>query len=111
MGKAMDFVDAARAIDKVGDEIDRVRDELWSLGPPEETIDKARAALPALKERVAELEEAVAGRRAADSAVRTALEILVEVVGHNDCTDGRTPNGFVVALDRGRRALARVAAP
>jgi hypothetical protein len=35
----------------------------------------------------------------------TALSLLVYVVGHNSCTDGHTPNGFVVALDRGRAVL------
>jgi hypothetical protein len=37
--------------------------------------------------------------------VRTALEVITHVVGHNDCSDGRTPNGFAVALDRARTAL------
>lgn len=37
--------------------------------------------------------------------VRTALEVITHVVGHNDCSDGQTPNGFVVALEKARSAL------
>lgn len=37
--------------------------------------------------------------------LRTALEVITHVVGHNDCSDGRTPNGFVVALEKARSAL------
>lgn len=38
----------------------------------------------------------------------TALEVITHVVGHNSCSDGRQPNGFVVALDRARTALKRL---
>jgi hypothetical protein len=37
--------------------------------------------------------------------VRTALEVITHVVGHNDCSDGKSPNGFVVALEKARSAL------
>lgn len=36
-----------------------------------------------------------------------ALEVCAHVIGHNDCSDGRTPNGFAVALDRARAAIAK----
>lgn len=42
-------------------------------------------------------------------ALVEALELIVNVVGHNSCTDGRTPNGFVVALEHGRKALKGIA--
>ena len=40
--------------------------------------------------------------------LRAALEVMENVVGHNSCTDGKTPNGFTVALDRARSVLAKV---
>ncbi len=36
-----------------------------------------------------------------------ALEVCAHVIGHNSCTDGRTPNGFAVALDKARAAIAK----
>jgi hypothetical protein len=44
-----------------------------------------------------------------DSLV-AALESITNVVGHNSCTDGKTPNGFVIALDKARAALAKLEA-
>ena len=35
-----------------------------------------------------------------------ALERCAHVIGHNDCTDGKTPNGFAVALDRARAVIS-----
>ena len=37
-----------------------------------------------------------------------AFEIITHLVGHNSCSDGRTPNGFAVALDNARAALAHL---
>lgn len=37
----------------------------------------------------------------------SALEVCAEVIGHNSCTDGRTPNGFVIALEKARAAIAK----
>ena len=39
-----------------------------------------------------------------------ALGRCVYVIGHNSCTDGNQPNGFVVALEHGRNALAKAQA-
>ena len=37
----------------------------------------------------------------------SALERCAEVIGHNSCSDGRTPNGFVIALDHARAAIQK----
>jgi hypothetical protein len=40
--------------------------------------------------------------------LQSALEVITNVVGHNSCTDGRTPNGFVIALDKARAILKKL---
>jgi hypothetical protein len=35
----------------------------------------------------------------------TALGVCEHIIGHNSCTDGKTPNGFVVALELARTTL------
>ena len=36
-----------------------------------------------------------------------ALERCADVIGSNNCSDGKTPNGFVVALEHARKAIAK----
>ena len=36
-----------------------------------------------------------------------ALYLCEEVIGNNSCSDGHTPNGFVVALEQARDAIAK----
>lgn len=36
-----------------------------------------------------------------------ALMRCSEVIGHNSCSDGKTPNGFVVALEEARAAIVK----
>jgi hypothetical protein len=40
-----------------------------------------------------------------------ALEHCAYVIGHNDCSDGRIPNGFAVALDKSRAAIKKATQP
>jgi len=58
-GAAMTFVETARAIDRLGDAVDKMRDELWSLGSAEETLARAEAAIPVVKANVVVLEKAI----------------------------------------------------
>ena len=44
----------------------------------------------------------------ATNELQSALERITHVVGHNSCSDGKTPNGFAVALDQARTALNHV---
>lgn len=62
------------------------------------TESDARAIADALNER----ERITAENR----MLREALGMCAHVIGHNNCTDGKTPNGFAVALNHARAALS-----
>ncbi len=55
------------------------------------------------------LPEAQANARliAAAPEMLEALEWCADVIGHNSCSDGQPNNGFVIALEHARAAIAK----
>jgi hypothetical protein len=52
-------------------------------------------------------DRAIADLFAAAPDLLAALERCADVIGHYPCSDGKHPNGFVVALEHARAAIAK----
>ena len=81
--------------------IQHLRDGIAALGG----IQALRKIVPELAEKLTD-EIGPTQKENTVFGIVEALDRCVNIIGHNNCTDNKTPNGFAVALDMGRKALA-----
>ena len=75
----------------------------WQL---EAQVKAAEQQLAQKNQQLLDSDNTIARLQSERALLIEALKRCVYVIGHNACTTGTTPNGFVVALNFGRRTLA-----
>jgi hypothetical protein len=100
VGEAVSLVEKYNEKGGISEYIQNLRDGIGALGG----IQALRKIVPELADKLAD-EIGPTPKENTVCGIVEALERCVDIIGHNDCTDHKTPNGFSLALDRGRKAL------
>jgi hypothetical protein len=101
VGEAILIVEKYKDNGGIRQYIQNLRDGIGALGG----IQALRKIVPELAHKLAD-EIGQTPKESAICCIVEALERCIDIIGHNDCTDHKTPNGFALALDLGRKALA-----